>query len=83
MTVKSAKKRQESARGAVPCSERSDAKQPGLSIVRAVCLAERTIQGLPLYRSAPFVPKGFITPPNFQDTSLHQYDKLPFGYLKQ
>ena len=30
------------ARGAAPCTERSDAKQPGLPIVRAVCLAERT-----------------------------------------
>ena len=30
------------ARGAAPCSEQSDAKQPGLPSVRAVCLAERT-----------------------------------------
>ena len=30
------------ARGAAPCSERSDAKQPGLSIVRAVSSAGRT-----------------------------------------
>ena len=30
------------ARGAAPCTERSDAKQPGHSGVRAVCLAERT-----------------------------------------
>ena len=36
-----------SARGAAPCSERSDAKQPGLSIVRAVCLAERTYRACP------------------------------------
>ena len=43
------------ARGAAPCSERSDAKQPGHSNVRAVRLAERTIQGLPLYRSALFI----------------------------
>ena len=31
-----------SARDAAPCTERSDAKQPGLPSVRAVCLAERT-----------------------------------------
>ena len=31
-----------SARGAAPCTERSDAKQPGHLAVRAVCLAERT-----------------------------------------
>ena len=44
----------EAARGAAPCSEGRDAKQPGLSMARAGCLAERTsIQGLPLYRSAP------------------------------
>ncbi len=30
------------ARGAAPCTERSDAKQPGHLSVRAVCLAERT-----------------------------------------
>ena len=30
------------ARGAAPCTERSDAKQPGHLAVRAVCLAERT-----------------------------------------
>ena len=30
------------ARGAAPCSEQSDAKQPGHSNVRAVCFAERT-----------------------------------------
>ena len=30
------------ARGAAPCSEQSDAKQPGHLAVRAVCLAERT-----------------------------------------
>ena len=30
------------ARGAAPCTERSDAKQPGHSTVRTVCLAERT-----------------------------------------
>ena len=30
------------ARGAAPCSEQRDAKQPGHSNVRAVCLAERT-----------------------------------------
>ena len=30
------------ARGAAPCSERSDAKQPGLSIVQAVSSAGRT-----------------------------------------
>ena len=30
------------ARGAAPCTERIDAKQPGHSGVRAVCLAERT-----------------------------------------
>ena len=36
-----------SAREALPCSERSDAKQPGHSGVRAVRSAGRTIQGLP------------------------------------
>lgn len=30
------------ARGAAPCTERSDAKQPEHTNVRAVCLAERT-----------------------------------------
>ena len=30
------------ARGAAPCSEQSDAKQPGHLAVRAVCLVERT-----------------------------------------
>ena len=30
------------ARGAAPCTERSDTKQPGHLAVRAVCLAERT-----------------------------------------
>ena len=30
------------ARGADPCTEQRDAKQPGQSTVRAVCLAERT-----------------------------------------
>ena len=30
------------ARGAAPCTEQRDAKQPGQSTVRAVCLAERT-----------------------------------------
>ena len=49
-----------SAREALPCTERSDAKQPGHSGVRAVCLAERTYRACPLYRSAPFVPKGSL-----------------------
>ena len=36
--------------------EQSDAKQPGYSGIRAVSLAERTIQGRrPMYRSAPLV----------------------------
>ena len=30
------------ARGAAPCTEQSDAKQPGHLAVRAVCLVERT-----------------------------------------
>ena len=30
------------ARGVAPCSEQSDAKQPGHLTVQAVCLAERT-----------------------------------------
>ncbi len=45
------------ARGAAPCTERSDAKQPGHSGVRAVCLAERTyshqeIEVRPLFQSS-------------------------------
>ena len=39
--------RKSGARGAAPCTERSDAKQPGLSGVRAVCLAERTYRACP------------------------------------
>ena len=31
-----------SARGAAPCTEQGDAKQPGQSTVRTACLAERT-----------------------------------------
>ena len=49
----------EAARGAATCSERSDAKQPGLQSPGLLPRRAR-IQGLPLYRSAPFVPKGFI-----------------------
>lgn len=46
------------ARGAAPCTERSDAKQPGHLAVRAVCLAERTysrqesIEVRPLFQRA-------------------------------
>ena len=36
------------ARDAVPCSERSDAKQPGHSGVRGVGLVERTYGGYPV-----------------------------------
>ena len=46
------------ARGAAPCSEQSDAKQPGHSNVRAVCFRRTHILPSGEYRSAPFVPKG-------------------------
>ena len=48
------------ARGAAPCSEQSDAKQPGHSNVRAVCFRRTHDTGAALYRSAPFVPKGLF-----------------------
>ena len=49
-----------SARGAAPCSERSDAKQPGHSECPG-CLPRRAhIQGFPLYRSAPLLPRDFF-----------------------
>ena len=50
----------EAARGAAPCSERSDAKQPGLSIVRAVCLAERTYRACPCIEVRPLFQRDFL-----------------------
>ena len=39
--------------GAAPCSKRGDAKQPGLSYIRAVCLAERTCSARPCIEVRP------------------------------
>lgn len=53
-----------SAREALPCTERSDAKQPGHLAVRAVCLAERTyscqesIEVRPSVRMDFYIPSG-------------------------
>lgn len=50
-----------SARGAAPCTEQGDAKQPGQSTVRTACLAERTysrqesIEVRPLFQRGSFV----------------------------
>ena len=50
------------ARGAAPCTERSDAKQPGHSGVRAK-LRRTHILSSGEYKSVPFVPKGFFRLP--------------------
>ena len=41
------------ARGAAPCTERSDAKQPEYSCVWAACLAERTYRACPCIEVRP------------------------------
>ena len=54
-----------SAREALPCTERRDAKQPGHLAVRAVCLAERTysrqesIEVRPLFQRDLFVSESY------------------------
>ena len=49
-----------SAREALPCSEQRDAKQPGHSNVRAVCLAERTYSRQGSIEVRPLLPRDFF-----------------------
>jgi hypothetical protein len=67
-----------SAREALPCSEQRDAKQPGHSNVRAVCLAERTRTGFTLYRSAPFGNAESV----FLTQTIRSTEKNSTGYQK-
>ena len=48
------------ARGVAPCTEQSDAKQPGHSAVRAVCSAGRTVQGLPCIEVRPLFQRDYF-----------------------
>lgn len=60
---------------ALPCTECSDAKQPGHSGVRAVRLTERTYRACPCIEVRPIVPKGFY--------SIPANRKLHFSIFKQ
>ena len=57
------------ARGAAPCSEQSDAKQPGHLTVRAVCLAERTYSCQESIEVRPYVRMDFYIPSGLRQRS--------------